>query len=77
VAETISKEGFSMRLVDDVLDAGFLNKVNLFKSKLPTWAQGRKVFGYAETSIPGISRASLTASPFYFSSSTKLKFPMK
>jgi hypothetical protein len=44
VAETISKEGFSMRLVDDVLDAGFLNKVNLFKSKLPNMGSRKKSF---------------------------------
>lgn len=55
-AEVVAKEKFMLRQIDEIADATFLSRVNSFKSKLPLWAQGKKVFGYAEVSIKNVSK---------------------
>jgi len=41
----------TIRLLDEVVDANFLNIINKYKNKLPQWAIGKGNFGCAEVSV--------------------------
>ncbi|QAS59378.1 hypothetical protein [Clostridium septicum] len=49
----------TIRLLDEVVDANFLNIINKYKNKLPQWAIGKGNFGCAEVTIEGITKMNI------------------
>lgn len=48
-------------MVNAVLDADFIKKIDAFKGKIPTWAKTTGNFGYADVAIEGVEKAAYFA----------------